>query len=240
MTTLRIPIFIIVHDRVAVLKKSVASFESQIKTPIEIIFHDVASTFPGCINYLNTMKENGYRVYRSEKNNHYTVTNTINKYLTEHPECEYYVLTDPDIELDHVNGDILEFYVWLLNKYGKNLVVGPMLRIDDIPNYYPKKKLVIQRHSQQFWCKKPVQLVWKDKPVLIQRSHIDTTFQLVHRSNKKKYPRAGIRCYAPYAARHLDWYINPNNMTADQAYYSSRASRTAHWGRNVKSPTFKI
>ena len=238
MSAPKIPIFIIVHDRVQVLKKSVASFENQITTPIEIIFHDVASTFPGCLRYLSTMKANGYKVYRSETNNHHTVNTTIDRYLAGHPECEYYVITDPDIELDHVNGDILEFYIWLLNKYGRHLAVGPMLRIDDIPNYYPKKKLAIQRHTQQFWRKKPMQLVWKDNPVSIQRSPIDTTFQLVHKSNKKRYPRAGIRCYAPYAARHLDWYINPNSMTADQAYYSSRASRAAHWGRNVKSATF--
>ncbi len=98
MTTLKIPIFIIVHDRVKVLKKTVASFESQIASPIEIIFHDVASTFPGCLKYLQDMKENGYTVYRSEKNHHHTVFQSINKYLVKHPKCQYYVVTDPDIE----------------------------------------------------------------------------------------------------------------------------------------------
>ncbi len=234
MTIPKIPIFIIVHDRVEVLKKSVVSYENQINTPIEIIFHDVASTFPDCLHYLRTMKTKGHTVYRSEVNDHHTVNISINNYLATHPECEYYVLSDPDIELDHVNGDILEFYLWLLDKYGKHLVVGPMLRINDIPDYYPKKKLAIKRHTQQFWSKKPEQLVWKNNPTFIQHSPIDTTFQLVHKSNKCDYPRAGIRCYSPYSARHLDWYINPNNMTADQKYYSSNASSMAHWGRDIK------
>ncbi len=233
-----IPIFIIVHDRLEVLKKSVASFENQITSPIEIIFHDVASTFPMCLQYLQEMKNNGYTVYRSEKNDHHSIMQSVNNYLSRHPKCEYYVITDPDIELDNVNSDILELYVWLLNKYGKGLVVGPMLRIDDIPDYYPKKKLAIKLHTQQFWGKKSTVLRWKGKPIRIQRAPIDTTFQLIHRSNKKGFPRSGIRCYSPYAARHLDWYIDPKNMTDDQQYYSSKATRTAHWGRNVNSPNF--
>ena len=234
----KIPIFIIVHDRVEVLKKSVHSFETQINTPVEIIFHDVASTYPGCLAYLREMKENGYTVYRTEQNNHHTITQSVNKYLAAHPECEYYIITDPDIELDNVDGDIIECYKWLMNKYGKQLVVGPMLRIDDIPNHYPKKRLAIKLHTQQFWHKKPTVVDWNGKKVSIQHSPIDTTFQLIHRSNKKSFPRPGIRCYAPYSARHLDWYLNPNEMTPDQHYYSSRSSRTAHWGRNVKSSGF--
>jgi len=31
--------------------------------------------------------------------------NTVKKYLITHPECEHYVITDPDIELDNVNDD---------------------------------------------------------------------------------------------------------------------------------------
>ncbi len=238
MATPKVPIFIIVHDRVEVLKKTVASFETQIKTPIEIIFHDVASSFPACLEYLKELNSKGYQVHRSTKNNHHTVKHTIDAYLSIHPECQYYVVTDPDIELDNVNGDILKYYIWLLNKYGKNLVVGPMLRIDDIPDHYPKKELAIKLHRQQFWHKTPIPIVWKDKRVCIQHSPIDTTFQLAHRSNKRTFPRPGIRCYTPYSARHLDWYIDPNNMTSDQKYYSSRATRIAHWGRNVQKPNF--
>ncbi len=228
---MKIPIFIIVHDRVMVLKRCVASIVNQITTPIEIIFHNVASTFPECLEYLKEMEEMGYRVYHSKVNNHKSVISTINTYLKQHPKCLYYVLTDPDIELDNVSGDILDFYIWLNRKYGNDLVVGPMLRIDDIPNYYPKKKLAIQKHMAQFWHKKPQPITWKGKQYNIQHSPIDTTFQLAHRSSIIKFPRLGIRCYTPYSARHLDWYIDPNNMTDDQKYYSKNALKTAHWGK---------
>ena len=232
-----IPIFIIVHDRVNVLKKTVKAL-SQISTPIEIVFHDVCSTFPECLEYLQEMKEKGHRVYRSEKNHHHTVLASIKDYLDMHPECKYYVVTDPDVELDNVNGDILQFYQYLIDKHGHNVVVGPMLRIDDIPNHYPKKELAIKLHRRQFWNKKPVPIVWNRNTYKIQKSHIDTTFQLAHRSNLTRFPRPGIRCYAPYSARHLDWYIDPNNMTPDQKYYSDNALPIAHWGRRANSKTF--
>lgn len=51
------------------------------------------------------MKKRGYKVYRSDVNTHWSVMNSVNTYLDTHPECEYYIITDPDIELDHVKGN---------------------------------------------------------------------------------------------------------------------------------------
>jgi glycosyltransferase involved in cell wall biosynthesis len=231
-----IPIFIIVHDRVKVLKQSVESFESQIQTPIEIVFHDVASTYGPCLEYLEEMKSKGYKVYRSEVNCHLSVMNTIVTYLKQHPECDYYIITDPDVELDAVRGDILDFYVFLAQKY-PGRVIGPMLRIDDLPDFYPKKQQVIESHTRQFWHKTPQPIQWNGETHYIQDALIDTTFQLVSAKNlSREFPRAGIRCYAPYAARHLDWYIDPSAMSEDQKYYSQKALPVAHWGRGI-NPT---
>lgn len=235
---IKIPIFVIVHDRITVLKKSVKSFVEQINTPIEIIFHDVASTYPPCLDYLEEQRKKGHKVYRTEINHHHTINDTVKKYLDEHPECEYYVITDPDIELDNVNGDILEYYLYLMKKHDNKLIVGPMLRIDDIPDHYPKKNIAVHLHKQQFWNNKPDTVEYKDNKYEIQYALIDTTFQLVHRSNNKPINRPGIRCYSPYSARHLDWYIDPKNMEPDQEYYSKNANQIAHWGRNVRSPNY--
>jgi hypothetical protein len=59
-------------------------------------------------------------------------------------------MTDPDIELFNVNSDIIEFYIFLLNKLNV-ISVGPMLKIDDILDYYPNKKQAIKGHTNQFW-----------------------------------------------------------------------------------------
>ena len=187
------------------------------------------------------MKKQGYKVYRSDVNTHWSVMNSVNTYLDVHPECEYYIITDPDIELDHVKENILEFYVWLYNTHDGKYVIGPMLRIDDIPNYYPKKESAIKKHKQQFWNKRSTMIKWNQATFKIQYSPIDTTFQLSgSKDRRKKFPRTGIRCYAPYSARHLDWYLNPNKLSDDQKYYSRNASRTAHWGRNIDTSLIDI
>ena len=46
-------------------------------------------------------------------------------------------MTDPDIELYKVDGDILLVYTEILNKLNATSV-GPMLKFDDLPDYYPQ------------------------------------------------------------------------------------------------------
>ena len=111
-----IPIFIIVHNQYEILKKSVESYEKYINTPIEIIFHNVCSTYFETINYLESQKNKGYKVYNSKINNHHSVIDSIKDYIKHNPKCEYIIMTDFDIELFNVNSDILEFYIFLLNK----------------------------------------------------------------------------------------------------------------------------
>ena len=40
-----------------------------------------------------------------------------------------------------------------------------------------------------------------------------------------------IRTLAPYTAKHLDWYVDPDNVSPDQAYYMEHASNNNHWSR---------
>jgi hypothetical protein len=231
--TNKIPIFIIVHDRLETIKKCVKSFETLIKTPIEIIFHDSKSTYEPTIQYLNEMENKGYTIYRSKINNHHNVVDSAKDYLEKNKECKYYVITDPDIELYQVDGDILEFYIFLLNKF-KVESVGPMLKIDDIPDYYPRKQAVLNGHGKQFWNKKPKKIKYKDNDFLYINCPTDTTFQLKKRENCiKKFPHSNsIRTFHPYSAKHLDWYLNPNKLLPCEEYYIKKASDISHWGNN--------
>lgn len=228
-----IPIFIIVHDRIKVLKQSIASYEKFIKTPFKIILHDVASTFKPCLDYLEEMKAKGYLVYRTETNHHHTVMESVNTYLDEHPECKYYVITDPDVELDNVNGDILEFYAFLLDKFNVK-AVGPKLRIDDIPDYYPRKNNVLD-NNKDLWSQQESEIEYKGNIFKYIIWNIDTTFQLRSVNNRvADFPimKNAILCSSPYSARHLDWYINPNNLSEDQIFYAKNTTKIANWGSN--------
>lgn len=226
----KIPIFIIVHNQYEILKKTVESYEKYIKTPIEIIFHNVCSSYFETINYLKKKENEGYIVYNSDKNNHHTVINSIKHYISKNPKCEYIVMTDPDIELNKVNGDILEFYIYLLNKLNKT-TVGPMLKIDDIPDEYYNKKAAITGHKKQFWKKQKKTILFNNKKYEYIECNTDTTFQLFSAKNiPKKFPHSNsIRTLQPYDARHLDWYTNPNNLSPCQLYYLNNTSKISHW-----------
>ena len=226
----KIPIFIIVHNQYEILKKSVASYEKYIKTPIEIIFHDVCSTYFETTNYLETKQHEGYKVYRAKSNNHRTVMSSVKDYISKNPDCEYVVMTDPDIELYNVNGDIFEFYIYLLNKLNKT-TIGPMLKIDDIPDEYCNKKAAITGHTKQFWSKPKKTILFKNQNYEYIECVTDTTFQLFSSKNlPTNFPHGNsIRTLEPYSARHLDWYINPNNLTPCQLFCSNNTSKISHW-----------
>ena len=241
----KIPLFIIVHDHYEILKKSVESYETLIDYPIEIIFHNVASTYFETLNYLKEKENEGYLVYNSLVNRHVSVKDSINDYISKHPECEYVILTDPDIQLHNINKDIIQFYIHLLNTTNKD-AVGPMLKIDDIPDHYPSKRVILERHGNGHWNKHKKSIEFNGNNYEYIETHIDTTFQLF-KANKipNKFPtKNSIRTLTPYAARHLDWYINPNNLTPCQLFYFFNTTNLSHWNNrqavsNIYTRNFK-
>lgn len=235
-----IPIFIIVCDRLQVLKESIASYYKNIKTtPFEIVIHDSNTTFQPTIDYLNKLEDEGIKIYRYNTPNKYSdytlnvlVGETVKRWYQEtESDSDYFVTTDPDVVLDNTPGDILEFYRFLLRKFPDVDAVGPMLRLDDIPDHYSLKKLATKTQVDQFWRQIPLVVNYNNNLYHYQRARTGQTFAMYRRGFLNKYSevKLGIRTYAPYLARHLDWYIDPNNMTEDHLYYMRHAGSKAHW-----------
>lgn len=234
MSRTKIPLFIIVHNQYEILKKSVESYEKFIEYPIEIIFHNVASTYWECLNYLKEKKEQGYKVYESKVNNHHTVVSSVRHYISEHPECEYIIMTDADVQLHNVNRNIIDFYIYVLNKLGKTSI-GPMLEIHNIPDEYWNKQKAIKGHTQQFWNKSPKSIQFNGDTYKYIDCNTDTTFQLY---SSKRMPRSfphgnSIRVLSPYSALHLDWYVYANNITPCQLYYLNNTTKISHWNNKT-------
>ena len=228
-----IPIFIITCDRLTVTQ-TIASFYREIAHPIEIVIHDNASSYPPFLDYLDQLEAQGVRVVRSKKRVALAemlndVRGTVQQWFREH-DAPYYVVTDPDIELEPGPGDILQFYAHLLRKHPSAQVVGPMLRIDDIPDSYPLKKEVLRRHTDQFWHKRPTKVAYNDGEAFVQSAPVDTTFGMYRKGYPFRRLSQGFRTYAPYQARHLDWYLDPDALADDQRYYLEHASDVSHWG----------
>jgi len=234
-----IPLFIITCDRLEVLKKSMQSYYTYIKTPFEVIIIDFGSTYEPTVEFLRRLESEGTKVYWEEKINISADLNSvgwiIKDYFKSHPESNY-VVTDPDIEFNNVEGDILDVYSYLLEELRRVSVVGPMLRIDDIPDFYPKKgKLTTTGYHYRFHLKSqyPINTIpYKGKIIKYILAPIDTTFGMARPEKRWVRPMRGARVLAPYAARHLDWYLNPKKLTGDQKHYMIHASKNlAHWSR---------
>ena len=163
-----VPIFIITYDRLEVLKQSLESYHNYVKTPFEIVIIDFGSTYKPTVNFLKQLEGEGTIVYWKNKIIQNTELNKagycINDYFKIHPKSNY-VVTDPDIALDNVEGDILDFYSFFLESMPQVGVVGTMLRMDDIPDYYPLKKELIGgrmgRRNRKFHSLKVNTIIYK-------------------------------------------------------------------------------
>jgi len=230
----KVPIFIIVRDRLEALKESIKSYQENIKTPYEIVIHDNDTTYQPTIDFLKDLEKNGIKIYWNKTNDLRSVNTSVKDWMEKNPTSQYFVITDPDVKLDDVDGDILLFYAILLKSNPGAKVVGPMLAIDDLPDHYPFKDNVIKAHYFQFWRHLPAVLNYGGKICNVQAAAIDSTFGMYRRGHQWTGPVSGIRTHAPYAAKHLDWYLDPNNLSPDQEYYkNAAASNIGGWGSHL-------
>lgn len=228
------PLIVISFDRLETLRRSIDSYRRL--EDARIVIHDTGSTFPPLLAYLAELQRTGEaevllnRPPIASADDLASVRDTVDRMVRAF-EATHYVVTDPDIELDPAcPPDLLDFYAHLLSTVPDAHVVGPMLRIDDLPQHYPLRRRVIARQSTLFWCKATSRIRWRDAPVEFQRSVIDTTFGMYRSSRPFARMTEGLRTYEPYWARHLDWYVDPENLLADQEWYLRTCSSASHWG----------
>jgi glycosyltransferase involved in cell wall biosynthesis len=135
----------------------------------------------------------------------------------------YYVATDADIVPDEDCPDnFMAEFIDVLAEHPQVTKVGFGLRTDDIPDYYPLKNEVIKWEARY----------WKEKVAgNLYKANIDTTFALYRPYSYQVYEHflLGIRTGAPYMARHLSWYQNPQNLTHEQEYYIKTANISNSW-----------
>lgn len=224
-----IPIFIITFERLEILKQSIQSYYDYIKTPFEIVIIDFGSSYEPTLEFLKQLEHKKVKVYWEDKINHKKylslVGGAIRDYFKNHPKSNY-IVTDPDIALDNVDGDILEVYTYLLENLPTIPIVGPVLRIDDIPNHFPTKQGLI-RGEMKVNSKRINTIQYEGKVIRYVHSYIDTTFGMYRAETywrRPKRARRAIRILSPYAAKHLDWYLDPKNLTEDYKYYIEHAS----------------
>ena len=129
------------------------------------------------------------------------------------------------VPVDQCPADFISYFYSLLKKYPHVHKVGFSLKIDDLPDHFEHKEKVYN------WEKRYYENALEPE---VYQAPIDTTFAL-YRPFSKAGKRDGstpiIRTGIPYQARHLPWYVNTDNLDAEETYYVQSLQTRTHWSR---------
>lgn len=220
-----IPVIINNFNQLFYLKQLIEKLQSYSIENIVIL--DNNSTFPPLLKYYEVVK-NDVKVIRLSRNKGHLAfwkTKTVfKKYSTG-----FYVVTDADIvPIDICPEDLVEKLTKLSLKYKSYTKIGVSLKINDIPDHYVNKDKVLN-WEKQYW-----QI---EKSKMVYEAAVDTTFAL-YRPNyiysKQNFYKA-LRTKKPYQAKHGGWYINHENLTEEQLYYSKTANSSSSWNTDKQN-----
>lgn len=213
------PIIINNYNRLTSLKKLIEDLETRGYNNIFII--DNNSDYQPLIDFYKNSK---YKVYRLNKNIGFKAlwkSNLWYKFIFNN-----YCYTDSDLSLcKECPDDFLEKFSQLLKKYPKVHKVGFSLKIDDLPDFYDRKKEVINWESKYYET---------EKESNIYIAPIDTTFALYrpfsglgYRDGRDEILRTGY----PLQCHHLPWYNDSENLNDEEKYYINSVTKPTSWSK---------
>lgn len=223
-----IPIFIISYNRLDCLRNLVTYLENSGYANIQIINN--CSSYPPLMEYLMTSK---HKVHHLAHNYGHFAFWQCGKFM-EIARTSFYVVTDPDvIPIQDCPDSFLETFYNVLVKYPKLTKVGFSLKIDDLPDHYPLKDVVIN-HESRFYRNQTTNI---DNLVLYD-APIDTTFALYAPSAKSildSHFYDAIRVGYPFQARHLPWYKDFQKETEEDQFYRTTSIPGVSTWNNTKT-----
>lgn len=219
-----IPVIIINFNQLDNLKKLV---DFLLERKIEnIVIIDNKSDYPPLLAYYKTIQPKVKVELMNENCGHMVFFE--NQDLQKKYGQGYYFITDVDILPNpDLPKDFIKTMIKKMDKYNKKIVkVGFALDIDSIPDYYPLKEKVVN-WERKFWEKE------FEKDVFL--ADVDTTFALYKpfypskfKVRQRNFYRA-IRIGGNFTSKHMGWYLDPKNLTAEQNHYIKTSSISNSW-----------
>ncbi|MBI9061916.1 MAG: hypothetical protein JEZ14_07990 [Marinilabiliaceae bacterium] len=210
----KIPVIINNFNRLDCLKQQIQWLEKAGMKKIYII--DNASTYPPLLDYY---KKCPYTIFRLTENVGHTALWDTHIFLWY--KNTPYILTDPDvIPTETCPLDAVNHFINVLKQYPEITKVGFGLKIDDIPDDYPRKQEVIN-WEKPFWENEIAPGLYKAK--------IDTTFALYKPNTRHQQWESTIRTGGNYVARHLPWYEDPTQPSAEELYFRKVTTKVSSW-----------
>jgi glycosyltransferase involved in cell wall biosynthesis len=236
-----VAIFVITYNRLNTLTKTLEAYK-KFTTPHEVIIIDNGTDNPKCISLLNELK-NTYKIYNLKKieslSDLDTNINEAVKNYYDNNSTPYFAVADADVCFDIANQDTLDVYIEL----SKNLscTVGPDLICNDLCQNYPLRGYVIRKNHWMLKKAYRSNFNYKNQSVSYINAPIDTTFVLFTRSPEfKRLKTYTIRVNKPYAARHLDWYIDILNPSEENLIYINKECLIGSYGGSYIKGFFNI
>jgi len=236
---LHIPIFLIAKERIRSLQLMIDSIYL-LTSSFEVIILDQGSTYPPMLRFLKSVGRNyiNMSVVIQKSNDMHGLENNVAaavaSYRKNHPEVEFYVVSDADLSLRGCEHDILPFFAACLNACPHVVQIGTSLRIDNIQQSSSlkmgTKNIKTADWELQFWdARKHMIAEWDNGRgnshfVNLFEAAIDTTFAMrrMH-SQFKRLQRPCIRAGAPYMSEHIPWYsLKPS---PDESWYMQHGGK---------------
>ena len=135
----------------------------------------------------------------------------------------HYVVTDCDLDIGECPLDVLDVLRLPLSPRSQRVKCGLSLRIDDLPEW----QAVVRGWESRFWKHSIADGRYYIAPV-------DTTFAMYDcfTPHFKATRVAGVQCLrsaTPYTARHVPWYLNAEQLDAENAHYFATANTSNSW-----------
>jgi hypothetical protein len=194
---------------------------------ISIIIIDNASTYPPLLEFYRALDRSNVQVVHLGFNSCDKGAAYVAGQLTG---CPRFIVTDPDLlPYPTTPEDIVPHLESLLARYPDYNHVGLSLEIEDLPDHCFRRERILQ-HERQYW---PPQSVPLNDEVYV--APVDTTFAMYRATSNVRAHGPALRTCRPYTLRHVDWYLDPANLSDEYRYYLSVATRYATWAMDLKA-----
>jgi hypothetical protein len=219
------PVLINNHNRLSSLQAQIR-WLLYLDADISIIVVDNNSNYLPLLNYyLRLALVRNCQIIYLKHNSWLKGINLIASRLTEFSKL---IMTDSDLVPYHnTPGDIIDHLSKLLDTHSGYNHIGLSLELNDIPDYYPLKPIVLQ-HESQFW---PPIAVALDDEVIVAPVH--STFAMYRSNSVFNSIQPALRTTRPYTLKHADWYIDSGNISAEYKHYLKYCQPVASWSQEL-------
>jgi hypothetical protein len=180
---------------------------------------------------VNYHKQNCFIYFMNKYVPHLYLSDLYEKYCDE-----YYILTDPDLELENLPEDTIDVLYYFCNKY-QCQKAGLALDISDVNDIYsepiPGPNITIIGHESKYWSGNV-----NDSTYEAYHAPIDTTFSMRNPNVKIRDPfDRCIRVGGKYKVKHLPWHKSyAHTLTKDDyEYFKMTETGTAKLVKNYVS-----